>query len=329
MPDLDAKKPLPAPLQALCDEFGNWTKELHKKEAEEPVSKIDEPLYHYTDGLGLKGILQSQTIRFTDYRHLNDPSEYSFGIEVAAEVARQLSPSGQNEPVRHFNEILLSMFKSPKVTENLGYFIASFSRNGNDLGQWRAYADNGRGYAIGFHPHAFSASEKPNQQSNEKVFVGPVLYDMKVAEQRYADAIDRADHIVLDAHSKYSSLMTDPAITDEFMQELSREMLAYPLIWYALTSKHPAYKHEKEVRLIMLGLRQAQMPFIETRLRGSEIVPYISYAMPMRGARDLVEIVVGPAASGEAVSSVDTLLDSLGIDPSVRARPSDIPYRAL
>ena len=30
------------------------------------------------------------------------------------------------------------------------YFVCSFSSNGDHLGQWRAYAANGRGYAVGF-----------------------------------------------------------------------------------------------------------------------------------------------------------------------------------
>ena len=33
------------------------------------------------------------------------------------------------------------------------FFVCCFSKAEEDLGQWRAYADNGRGYSIGFDAH--------------------------------------------------------------------------------------------------------------------------------------------------------------------------------
>jgi hypothetical protein len=37
-------------------------------------------LYHYTDGQGLFGILETAAIRLTDYRHLNDQAKYSMEL---------------------------------------------------------------------------------------------------------------------------------------------------------------------------------------------------------------------------------------------------------
>jgi hypothetical protein len=72
------------------------------------------------------------------------------------------------------------------------------------------------------------------------------------------------------------------------------------------------------------------MSNIITRLRGSsEFVPYIAHPMPIREPNNISEIVVGPAAPADAERSVRTLLNSLGVDPSVSIGRSDIPYRAL
>jgi len=45
----------------------------------------------------------------------------------------------------------------------------------DDLGQWRAYADNGRGFAIGFAPRLFKTTKKP-LTGKAADFVGLVKY---------------------------------------------------------------------------------------------------------------------------------------------------------
>jgi len=69
------------------------------------------------------------------------------------------------------------------------------------------------------------------------------------------------------------------------------------------------------------------MPYIKTRLRGSEIVPYIPHPRPIREPGIIVEIVVGPAAGPDAERTVRTMLDAFGINPETNR--SRIPYRAL
>jgi hypothetical protein len=105
--------------------------------------------------------------------------------------------------------------------------------------------------------------------------------------------------------------------------------MAQPLIWNCLTSKHPAYEHEEEVRLVILGARSALAPYVKTRLRGSEIVPYIDQPMQVRDAGNVAEIVVGPAAHADTERTVRTLLESLDLDPAIAISQSKIPYRAL
>jgi hypothetical protein len=319
-------EPLPAVLQAGIDKFNQWA-EKHLL-SEQQKNTIETPLYHYTDGRGLKGIIESQTIWFTDYRHLNDPSELIHGIEMAHDVMR-LAASGADGRVRLFLECLADMFSEKNFSATLEFFIASFSRERDDLGQWRAYADNGRGYAIGFAPRVFRVVDKPDRKPHENVFVGPVLYDIVEVTTRHHLAIDEAAAIFLDTVNANAALVQDKAIGIPFMQDFVRAIISSPLIWNCLTSKHPAYAHEREVRLIILGLRDRLMPYITTRLRGSEIVPYIVHQTPIREPHNIVEIIVGPAAPPDAERSLHTMLNSLGVNPNVSVSRSDIPYRAL
>jgi hypothetical protein len=317
---------LPSALNEAIATFNRWA-DKHQLSQQEK-STIEAPLYHYTNGLGLKGIIESQTIWFTDYRHLNDPSELIHGIDRAHDAIR-LAATGADGRARLFLECLADMFSHRNFSATLEFLIASFSRVRDDLGQWRAYADNGRGYAIGFAPRAFSVVDKPDRKPNENVFVGPVLYDMGAVTARHRLAIDEAAATFLDAVEANADLVQDRTIGIPFMQEFARSIIASPLIWNCLTTKHPAYASEREVRLVILGLHDQLMPHIATRLRGSEIVPFIVHHVPLRARDDIAEVVVGPAAPPDAERSLRTMLNSFGVDPNVPVSRSDIPYRAL
>jgi hypothetical protein len=54
-------------------------------------------IYHYTDGDGLHGILESGNLRFTDIFYLNDPTELRHGINYAIQLLREKSENDSNE----------------------------------------------------------------------------------------------------------------------------------------------------------------------------------------------------------------------------------------
>ena len=316
---------LPSELREATAKFVVWSEQ--QLEAEQSRNAITAPLYHYTNGHGLKGILESETIWFTDYRHLNDPSELTHGMRTAHDVMRNIAADADGR-VRLFLGITADLFSHANLSNTLEFFIASFSREPDDLGQWRAYADNGRGYALGLSPQVFGVVEKPVREPNENVLVGPVLYQTGEVCARHRQAIEKAASIFLQAADANVELMRDKSVGVPFMREMAKELLASSLIWNCLTSKHPAYAHEREVRMIILGLRSKLLPYVTTRVRGSEIVPYIVHQMPLRQPHHIFEIVVGPAAPADAERCVETMLRSLGADPRISIRRSEIPYRA-
>ena len=307
---------LPTALRAAIEEFERWSDDLLRTEQQN--NTITEPLYHYTDGRGLKGIIESQTIWFTDYRHLNDPSELSYGIEKARDLMRQAA-TGADVYGRAFLECLSDMLSLRKFAR-LEFFIASFSRERDELGQWRAYADNGRGYALGIQASVLDDLE---------AFVSPVFYSTKEILRRHSVAIDKAFELFRNAMDADPCLRENPDLFDQFVQTFCRTVLASVLIWNCLTSKHNAYDREQEVRLIILGERDKLTPKITTRLRGSEIVPYIAQQLAIRGAEAIFEIVTGPAAGADAERTVRTMLRSFNIDDKVPFESSGIPYRPL
>ena len=315
---------IPAVLQDAIAKFRKWSEP--QLLAEQTRNTIDAPLYHYTDGRGLKGIIESGTFWFTDYRHLNDPSELIHGIKMSHDVANAIAAKADGR-VRLFLECFVDMFSHSNFETALEFFIASLSRARDDLGQWITYADNGRGFAIGFAPRMFAVVDNlPSDKPPD--FVAPVLYTIDEVCARHRLSINEAASIFLDTVNANADLVRDKTVGIPFMQEMAREMIASPLIWNCLTSKHPAYTHEREVRLIILGQADRLSPHVTTRIRGSEIVPYIAQPMPIHEPKNIVEFVVGPAAPRDAERSLRTMLTSLGVDPTVPIVRSGIPYRA-
>jgi hypothetical protein len=64
--------------------------DLHAIASEHPASMDAEPapniVYHYTDDAGLRGIIESGTLWYTDVSYLNDPSEFKYGVSIATNV---------------------------------------------------------------------------------------------------------------------------------------------------------------------------------------------------------------------------------------------------
>jgi Protein of unknown function (DUF2971) len=316
---------LPAPLQQAIQMFRDWVGP--RLQLEQTHNIITEPLYHYTDSHGLKGIMESGQIWFTDYRHLNDPSELKYGLDMTRRAAEKIAAATADGFLATFLNLFIDMFQHHQFEDTLDFYIASFSRKRNNLGQWRAYADNGRGFAIGFARTMFEI-ESHSTDCRLPEFLGPVFYPEFQVFNRLHAVVKKAAAILQETFSSHTSLLQNTALTDAFMQHFAREMIAQPLILYCLTAKHEAYAHEQEVRLVIRGQSAVLRPHVTTRLRGREIVPYIKHPMPVRA--NIHEIVIGPAAPTDTDRTLRVMLNSLGIDPTnINIDQSRIPYRAL
>lgn len=113
-------------------------------------------LYHYCNIDTFMKIVENKTIRLSNIFKMNDYSEVKFildSLEYALSLAYRESPfdftykGKENESA--FSEIVLDIKKNIDAIIYIPY-IACFSENGDDLGQWRAYGDDGRGVSIGF-----------------------------------------------------------------------------------------------------------------------------------------------------------------------------------
>ena len=85
----------------------------------------------------------------SDIFALNDPSELRHGLGIAIDLLKSTATDARPEVATFAS--MFERFDLDAAIEATGhFFICCFSGDGDDLGQWRAYADNGRGFVLGF-----------------------------------------------------------------------------------------------------------------------------------------------------------------------------------
>lgn len=280
-----------------------------------------QPLYHYTSATGLVEILRSQKLWLTSAFHMNDPKELTFALDIVAELLSEQHDSDENTDklVKSF----CSVFSRTLQPSDITFWVACFSKNGDELGQWRAYGDDGKGFAIGLSAKLFRGdSIVPIAGA---IHTESVNYDEKRARRVIASKIAKTLSILKDNAKR-------PIVADLHSVATLSASLSIPLrivlLFEAIGIKHSAYKHEAEVRLIHSANKKIVAPHVQTRVRGSTLVSYTEAKFPVQDPGNIVEIVVGPCAHRDAESAIEALLTSVNLAGSVKIRRSNIPYRS-
>ena len=217
---------------------------------------------------------------------------------------------------------VIDLFTHENMSGAFGFFIGSFSRELDHLGQWRTYGSNGRGFSLGLAPHLFHV-EQGHRKPHENVFVAPVVYGNKPRDNITCPR-SKAIRIVGETVEHAADLMEDRSIGKPFLDEMATALMASQMIFNSLTIKHEAYWHESEVRLIIIG-HENLTPYISTRSRRGDIVPFIKSDMLIQANGSVVEVVVGPSAPDSAEDGVRALFKPFHGAPASIVRRSTIP----
>lgn len=277
-------------------------------------------LYHYTDHRGLRGIIESGTLRLTDLFCLNDPGELQHGIDYALEILRRRIKRDRLE-VRIFRDKFVATFLRD-LRESAEFFVGCLSSTGDNLDQWRAYADNGRGYALGFDGPKL-VSNFDSGASGRSSF--PIVYGPRRLRGLYSQIIDLLLPFI--SAPRGGNLNNDDI--DDYMAELSAT-LAMNLITLSMLVKHRAYKHEHEYRLLQMFTHGSTIDGLQYRPKGKVLVRYIHSDWKASSPELLRSIVIGPAADPYTARRFATdCCDAFLSDPDkVDIWQSKLPYRA-
>lgn len=242
---------------------------------------------------------------------MNDPSELNHGFSIFLDVLKDKATSHN---AQLFAKGLLS-FRNQIGIEKIGhYFTCSFSKAGNDLGQWRAYADNGRGYVLGFDTTqleaAFTQVGKPGFAETT-----PLAYDDARLKQIHRQIVDKL--------FQFLSLPCNPAAESDWYTQLTLKALEA-----CLHFKHPAYINEQEYRFLEAHPAKQPVPDLKFKShRPHYLGRYREFDWRTSAADALRQIIIGPAADRQ--KSLQFASDCVkNFHPgTVPITYSDIPYR--
>ena len=297
--------------------------------------KLDT-IYHYTNLNNFISIVENQTLYSTNISFLNDKREYKHGVDLLLSRIDILknggfSPDILDMLVTHIDLI----YKSER-------YVTCFSKNGDLLSQWRAYANNGKGIAIGFE--SMMIEKKMNLYLQRK----HVIYDVK--EQ--TEFLDELIKIIINFFEEYIEIFDwaeygyEWLVTNAIIEYLDIILSGY---------KDPSFFEEQEYRLeYVIDGRVNKKKHVEINYRATEtqIIPYIKFISEYRqteidkakGRYDdidinddeifsfkrklpIKEIIIGPSLDYEMNKlGIEELLKSNGYD-DVIIKKSTIPYR--
>ncbi|MGY3593968.1 hypothetical protein ACVIGB_002017 [Bradyrhizobium sp. USDA 4341] len=184
----------------------------------------DELIYHYCGADAFTQIVRSKTMWQTAYSALNDATERKWGYEQFQDAADKLRKVCGAEFIDRIMEIV-------RLTQDHSVaMVSSYSLNGDLLSQWRAYADDGRGFAIGFSPRELEWPAKPLR----------VLYDRAAQRKELTNNIR---HV----------FETEKQFGFRYDERFNHHWFAFALDLCAY--KHPSFAEEMEIRNVhMSGL---------------------------------------------------------------------------
>lgn len=257
-------------------------------------------LFHYTSLHNFRSMMHRNDNKLylnqlwlSNYQTFRDIAEGLYGSEMLERNKNRLNYNNQ-----------------VNILSNV--YISCFSESPDDLGQWVKYADDGRGVMIGIPIEELrKMAENIAFQFNCFCYLAKVVYVKKdsIEEDEFRNKVAKYLEYAEGASGLYGNDIKAVVF------RAYESMLDHTI---SLLIKHPAYEHEKEVRLVCMSRFGASFPK-ELRVARDRLVPYTYFDA---SNLPLSSLVFGPLTH---VFDQDALTIANYIPTCVVTR-SQIPY---
>lgn len=164
-------------------------------------------------------------------------------------------------------------------------YVCSFSKEENDLNQWRAYCPTGTGVSLGFKKEYIEELIKPHR--NNGISFNECLYEPN-------DQWDMIENLIIKFIGETNDFMQS-AINENRLQYIVQNPEFHRKIAYfnsqlfkcSTQFKYHKFKSENEYRIIIPDIRKAKFD-LKHRKGKSLIIPYVEF--PLTGKNGQVEI---------------------------------------
>ena len=208
---------------------------------------VPQTLYHYCGLNAFESIIKNHSIWLTDVQQSNDYTEIEWIYKHIEEYCSQLAEGSDESgakgetagekmnamPTDNMRQTS-SLMRSVKDDKILQTFAFCMSAEGDQLSQWRGYADDGNGVAIGFKGQAFQPFLFCAGHNMGKLFnLAKIQYD-EVSEEALQTLLPKWNAELRNSAHEYRA------------EAVTMGILLYE---YAAIYKNPAFNEEKEWRL--------------------------------------------------------------------------------
>lgn len=217
-------------------------------------------VYHYCSPQSFLQIMESKKIWLSSTRNMNDSAEGKWFLNIVIKVLKE-----------HEEELGKEWCENVKTELKYNYiplYIACFSKNGDALSQWRSYAEDGFGVAIGFDEDILAPQgEILNTERSSDILAPKSIISLRDVDYKTYEDLKLN---IFSLAEKWIRRVSD--VKDSFYVQNTairpRESARYFSWWCiddASALKNPAFCEEEEKRLILkpdymrleyLGLRE-------------------------------------------------------------------------
>lgn len=210
------------------------------------INGIPSVMYHYCDLNALLGILTQKKIWLSSSSRMNDTLENKWIDQYLDDLLKEFG----------YRKILTKLLYNYKK-DSINPYISCFSKSGDILSQWRAYADDGNGVAIGFNRDFFNFSTvfEDYIENSNPIILAPIIYEESEQKELLVQLVNKAEKI-------YDDGGTSDDVDAACIQG------TFALRGLAITSKNTAFREEAEIRMIYMP----KIPFLISHLKGIDRV---------------------------------------------------------
>jgi hypothetical protein len=272
-------------------------------------------LYHYTTRAGLEGILRDGGLRAMYRGCMNDGQEFTYARRIIDEVFKEIRelPEIPSLTMRLMDECSVNLDHNEADShDSVRAFCSCLTVSRDEENHWRDYAEQGKGFALGFDLLEMGRIQKEKLESARPWLCSmPVLYDRERQRDLIGGIVNRA---ISDVKRFKTHFSPEAEELTAFYHRVLRKAVTM-LVACIDFIKHPEREVEREMRTIA-DPNDGTFDVRDIRYRAGDGVPFLfhDFRDPANGQLPLKEIIIGPnAVLKDEVAFVERLSSDLGL----------------
>lgn len=285
-------------------------------------------LYHYCDAASFKSIVEKKALWLCNTRKMNDASETVLIERMFEEIIDESESSGK------LSSTEAREIRDDYMVNKAESFACSLSEERDSTVQWKSYADQGRGFALGFDSDALWTNSMDSFLVGDK---GPFYAPRRATPTENTLALSKVLYCKKTTLASVKSHL-EATLRRKSPSDVMRDVfLVDRVVTMASICKESSFSHENEWRLIYLPVLSdgtndpvcighiRPMLWRTTRFG---IAPYFEFPFAPTA---LKEIWLGPtnpdASQKSAIHLLRLFLGASGFGNDVSILESISPYR--